>query len=65
MPDLAMCLNKKCTLSWNCWRVNAPPDRVAQWYTDFQQDDNGNCDHYIPTDQDDFPEDYDAVINPE
>lgn len=58
MPDISMCLNKECSLAENCWRFNAPPDRVAQSYQDFQQDDEGNCEHYLPMDKEDFPDDY-------
>ncbi len=65
MPDFSMCQNKDCSLSWNCWRFNAPQDRIAQSFSDFQQDGEGNCDNYLPMDKDDFPEDYDAIINPE
>ena len=58
MPDISMCENKECSLSDNCWRFNAPPDRVAQSYSDFQQDDEGNCEYYLPMDKEDFPSDY-------
>jgi hypothetical protein len=58
MPDIAMCENKECPLCDNCWRFNAPPDRVAQEYKDFQPDDDGNCEHYLPMDRENFPNDY-------
>ena len=63
MPDISMCENKECSLSWNCWRFNAPPDRLAQTYADFEQDDEGNCDFYMPMDNQDFPEDYNATTD--
>jgi len=47
MPDFAMCLNKECSLADGCWRFNAPPDRLSQEYENFQQDDEGNCEHYM------------------
>jgi hypothetical protein len=58
MPDLTMCLNKECPLADNCLRFCAPPDRLAQYYSDFAPDDEGNCEHYIPMDKEDFPSDY-------
>lgn len=65
MPDIAMCQNKNCNLSYNCWRFNAPPDRVAQAYADFEQDDEGNCGFYIPMDKQDFPDDYNGFTDTE
>jgi hypothetical protein len=65
MPDFSMCENKECSLSSNCWRFNAPPDRVAQSYADFQQDDDGNCNFYLPMDKEGYTSDYDATVNPE
>jgi hypothetical protein len=59
MPDITMCDNKECSLTDNCWRFNAPPDRLSQSYSQFIPDDNGDCDFYIPMDKDDFPLDYD------
>jgi hypothetical protein len=52
MPDFAMCLNKECGLNDSCYRFNAPPDRLSQFYEDFSQDDEGGCDHYIEMDKD-------------
>ena len=46
MPDIAMCLNKKCTLKNNCYRFKAKPASPAQDYGTFSQDENGNCDFY-------------------
>ena len=47
MPDFAMCLNKECSLTDSCWRFNAPADRLSQVYENFQQDDDGVCEHYM------------------
>jgi hypothetical protein len=47
MPDFAMCENKECSLADSCWRFNASPDRLSQVYENFQQDDDGVCEHYM------------------
>jgi hypothetical protein len=47
MPDISMCANEECSLSWNCWRFNAPPS-YRQAYGDFKPDEQGNCKYYWP-----------------
>ncbi len=51
MPDISMCTNADCPLSWNCWRFNAPPTPYWQAYADFAPDENGECEYYWPQDQ--------------
>jgi hypothetical protein len=55
MPDITMCANSECPLSWNCWRFNAPPNGYKdhsgnfinrQAYADFKPDADGKCGYY-------------------
>lgn len=52
--DISMCKNEECSLSWNCLRFNAPPDKYRQSYSDFKQDENGQCEYYMPQDKEEI-----------
>ena len=52
MPDITMCNNEDCPLSWVCWRFNAPPNVPNQSYQTFEYelndvDENVTCDFFI------------------
>ena len=59
MSDITMCNNWDCPNQDNCWRLLAPPDKLAQAYQDFKFDYDGfnsgtnekGCDFYIATDE--------------
>ena len=36
MPDITMCTNEDCPLSYSCWRFNCPPSQYAQSYHKFE-----------------------------
>lgn len=36
-----------CPLAEQCYRFTAKPDEYFQAYSDFEPDDEGNCDHYM------------------
>ena len=46
MPDIEMCLNKDCTIRNNCYRFTAIPSEYQQAYSNFQQDEEGKCEHH-------------------
>lgn len=46
MPDIAMCLNKDCTIRNNCYRFTAIPSE-RQAYSNFQQDEEQKCKHQL------------------
>jgi hypothetical protein len=48
MPDISLCKNYMCPLAEQCYRFTAPPSEFRQVYHDFEPDDEGNCDHFIP-----------------
>ena len=56
MPDITMCTNDDCPLSYTCWRFNCPPAKYSQSYPKFdpQIDEvvgKVECEFYI-----EFPE---------
>ena len=44
MPDISMCLNKKCPLRDKCYRYRAIPTPGWQTITDFKYDDG--CEYF-------------------
>ena len=36
MPDITICTNGECPLSYSCWRFNCPPSQYSQSYTRFE-----------------------------
>lgn len=50
MPDITMCANDKCSLSWNCWRFNAPKS-IHQSMDSFSPDADGKCEMYLDMDE--------------
>ena len=36
MPDITMCTNKDCPLSYSCWRFNCTPNKYRQSYAKFE-----------------------------
>jgi len=44
MPDISMCLNKKCPLRDKCYRYKAIPTPGWQTITDFKYDDG--CEYF-------------------
>lgn len=40
MPDITMCTNEDCPLSFHCWRFNCPPSNYAQSYVKFQPNED-------------------------
>jgi hypothetical protein len=36
MPDIIMCNNQDCPLSYSCWRFNCPPSQHQQSYQKFE-----------------------------
>ncbi len=47
MPDIAMCENEKCTLKEKCYRYKAKPSEWLQTYSDFKQDEKGDCKYFM------------------
>ena len=43
MANIKMCLNEDCTLKNKCYRYKAAPNPYMQSYSDFKQDDKGEC----------------------
>jgi hypothetical protein len=54
MPDITICTNADCPLSWECWRFNAPPSE-QQWVERFEcretADGGAECEYYQPMTQ--------------
>ncbi len=36
-----------CPLAEQCYRFTAKPDEYFQAYSDFEPDDDGNCDYFM------------------
>lgn len=57
MTDITMCQNYDCPEQDNCWRLNAPPNKIRQSYAKFEFDydlfESGGigCADYIPMDE--------------
>ena len=54
MPDITMCTNEDCPLSYSCWRFNCPPSQYAQSYHKFEPQidevlDEVECKMYLET----------------
>lgn len=47
MPDISLCKNYICPLSEQCYRFVAKPDELVQAYSEFEPDDEGNCEHFM------------------
>ena len=50
MPDISMCLNKKCELRKKCYRFTAEPSQYRQSYANFKPEKKGEiiiCEHQI------------------
>lgn len=48
MPDISMCINKKCPMKNNCYRFTAKPNEYSQSYSDFKPNFlTGECDDFI------------------
>jgi hypothetical protein len=51
MADLAMCLNKECALSAQCYRFRAVPSEFRQAYAGFEPEvkiSGTKCSHFWP-----------------
>jgi hypothetical protein len=59
MPDISLCKNKICPLSEQCYRFKAQPDEFRQAYSEFEPDDDGNCEFFI-LDKNIFTNDYES-----
>ena len=54
MPDITMCTNEDCPLSYSCWRFNCPPSQYQQSYAKFEPQidealDEVECKMYLET----------------
>ncbi len=54
MPDITMCTNEDCPISYSCWRFNCPPSKYAQSYQKFEPKidevlDEVECKMYLET----------------
>jgi len=54
MPDITMCTNEDCPLSYSCWRFNCPPSQYNQSYAKFEPQidevlDEVECKMYLET----------------
>ena len=54
MPDITMCTNEDCQLSYSCWRFNCPPSQYQQSYLRFEPKidevlDEIDCKMYLET----------------
>ena len=54
MPDITMCTNEECPLSYSCWRFNCPPSKYQQSYAKFEPQidevlDEVGCKMYLET----------------
>ena len=49
MPDITMCTNQDCPLSYSCWRFNCPPSQYQQSYAKFEPtiDEVVECEMYL------------------
>ena len=47
MADFSLCKNYLCPMSENCDRFTTKPDHYYQSYSEFEPDDDGNCDYFI------------------
>jgi len=47
MPDITMCMNKKCMYNDRCYRYLATPSQYMQSYADFKPNEVG-CDYFWP-----------------
>lgn len=45
MPDISLCVNKKCPLKASCYRFRAVPSSI-QSYTCFEPTE-GKCEHFL------------------
>jgi len=48
MPDITLCVSKTCLRKEGCYRHNAIPFKYRQSYAEFQEDQNGECEYFIP-----------------
>lgn len=54
MPDITICVNDDCPLSYSCWRFNCPPSQYRQSYTMCKPEinevlDEVDCKMYLET----------------
>jgi hypothetical protein len=47
MPDISKCSNSECSLSEFCYRFTCKPDPYYQSYSDFSQEEDGNCQYFL------------------
>ena len=47
MADFSLCKNYLCPMSEKCKRFTTKPDHHYQSYSEFEPDDDGNCEYYI------------------
>lgn len=52
MPDITMCTNAECPLSYSCWRFNCTPSEFLQSYSKFEPQidevlDEIECEMYL------------------
>ena len=56
MPDITMCTNDSCERRKGCYRYTAKPSEHRQSYSGFSADENGECEHYWPTEEEENEE---------
>jgi len=52
MPDISMCLNRKCPSRNECYRYRAQPNEWRQSYAAFMDDpETGKCESFWPIEE--------------
>lgn len=47
MADISLCKNYFCPLAEKCERFTGTPNSYRQSYSNFEPDDEGNCEYFI------------------
>lgn len=48
MADITICAGTDCTKREECYRFKATPSMFQTYSAEFRQDENGECDYFIP-----------------
>lgn len=48
MADITICAGSECTKREECYRFKATPSMWQTYSAEFRQDENGDCDYFIP-----------------
>ena len=48
MSDITICNNNECELKVNCYRYRAIPSDFMQSYSNFNSENNKDCEYYEP-----------------